>query len=361
MVGWLRWCAVAAGVAVLAALPSAAGLLPARDGEVSAGALLDRIRGSADTGYSGYAEAVGGLRLPLTDQFSGLVDLLGDRSRLRIWWRGAQDWRIDALAATGETDVYGDATGTWTWSYEDDRVIRAAVPPVRLPRGADLDPAQLARRLLSEAQPAEVSRLPARRLAGRDAPGLRLRPDDPQTTITSVDVWADAATGVPLRVEVSGAGQSVVQTSFLDFSAGAPDPATTAFQPPPGDELSVERSGDLATGVDRFAPYLPPDELVGYPLRRRVDGLGAIGTYGRGVTVLLALPLPGRVAGPLGEQLATTPGVTETAAGPQLSVGPLSLLLTDVGERTWMLAGTVTVDTLQRAAAALVASPPRQR
>ena len=361
MVGWLRWCAVAAGVAGLVALPSLAGLRPAREADVSAADLLARIKTSADAGYTGYAETVGGLRLPLTDQFEGLTDLLGDRSRLRVWWRGPDDWRIDALAATGETDVYGDATGTWTWEYEGEHAVRAAIPPVRIPRGADLDPAQLARRLLSEADPGEVSRLPARRVAGRDAPGLRLRPDDPQTTVRSVDVWADPGSGVPLHVEVVGGGTTVVSSSYLDFRPGTPDPSTTSFIMPPGESVRVEQSADLATRIDRFAPYVPPDELVGYPLRQRVDGLGAVGTYGRGVSVLVAIPLPGRVSRPLGDQLEGTPGLVDTAAGPQLTVGPLSLLLSRVAGRIWLLAGTVTTDTLQRAAAQLAAAPPRIR
>ncbi len=50
----------------------------------------------------------------------------------------------------------------------------------------------------------ELSRLPARRVAGRSAAGLRLVPADPASTIARVDVWADEASGLPLRVEVYG-------------------------------------------------------------------------------------------------------------------------------------------------------------
>ena len=52
---------------------------------------------------------------------------------------------------------------------------------------------------------AEVTSLPSRRIAGRDTQGLRLRPADRRTTVDHVDVWADAASAIPLRVDVVGA------------------------------------------------------------------------------------------------------------------------------------------------------------
>lgn len=362
----LRWSAVAGAVAILAALPTVVRVWPAGGSDIPAAALLARIQGSTGAGHSGYAEVVGGLQLPLTDQFSALTNLFGDRTRLRVWWRGPADWRVDTVDATGESDLHQDSTGTWTWDYEGSDARRTAPASVRLPRAADLDPGQLGRRLLAEATAGEVVRLPARRVAGRDAPGLRLRPTDPQTTITAVDVWADPATGVPLRVVVTGAGAArpVIEASYLDFNGQPPDRSVTAFEPPTGNDIHVEGgSEDLASRVDAFAPFLPPVRLAGYPLRERLDGLGSVGTYGQGVTVLAAVPLPGQVASSLDEQLAKTPGIRETPAGPLLAVGPISLLLTDrvAGGRTWLLTGTVTTAALLRAAADLAAQPPRLR
>jgi hypothetical protein len=362
----LRWGAVAVGVAVLASLPTVVRKWPVSDSGVSARMLLAQIQNSERAGYSGYAEAAGGLNLPLTDQFSSLVDLFGDRTRLRVWWRARDDWRVDAIDATGEHDIHQDATGTWTWDYEDDHAQRAGPASIRLPQPSDLEPAQLGRRLLSEASAADVSRLPAARIAGRDAPGLRLRPTDPQTTVTNVDVWADPTTGVPLRVAVygTGSGRPIMDSAYLSFSSGTPAPADTAFEPPPGQHTRVESgTDDLASRVDTFAPFLPPLELAGYSLRERVEGLGSIGTYGRGVTVLTAVPLPGQVSYRLNQQLADTPGIQDTPSGPLLSVGPLSLLLTDriAGGRTWLLTGTVTTQTLMRAADDLSRVPPRFR
>lgn len=360
--GGLRWGAVAAGVAVLVALPLAVGALPAReDRGLSAEELLGRVQRSASVGYSGYAEAFGGLVLPLTQEFSSVADLVGDSTRLRVWWRGDQDWRVDSLTAGGETGLHRDYDGLWTWDYERDSALVTTEPPVRLPRAADLDPAGLGRRLLSEARPGEVSTLPARLVANRSAAGLRLRPADPGTSVERVDVWADRATGLPLRVEVYGAGggRPVVQTAFLDFDPSTPAAATTRFTPPRAGIVRREINPDLAAAINVFSPVVPPAELAGLPIRRRVDGLGSVGTYGTGLTVLVAVPLPGRVARPLRDQLSGTPGITVTPAGVRLAVGPLSLLLTEpTGRRSWLLTGTVTAATLDRAAAEIAANPP---
>jgi hypothetical protein len=292
---------------------------------------------------------------------------------------------VDAISPTGEHDVHRDEFGIWTWDYEDNRAVRSDEPEVRLPRASDLDPAQLGRRLLSEATAAELSRLPARRIAGRDAPGLRLTPADKQTTINRVDVWADPDTGVPLRVEVGGVGLAlpVVAATYLDFSSDRPSAALTGYDPPTGLGIKVEGGNDdLAARIDSFASVEPPRTLAGYPVRERLEGLGAIGTYGNGVTVLTAVPLPGRIAGPLGETLAKTPGVLDdpgtptqgtldtpdgqvTVFGPGvrtllITVGPVSLLEVFVSGDdgpAWLLTGTVTADVLRRAGTELTGVP----
>jgi hypothetical protein len=374
-----RWSAVVAGAALLVALPPTLRLLPASDRDISAPALVARIKASADVGYSGYAEAVGGLRLPLSSQFSALVDLFGERSKLRVWWRGARDWRVDAISPTGEHDVHRDEFGIWTWDYEENRAVRADEAEVRLPRASDLDPAQLGRRLLSEVQASEVTRLPARRIAGRDALGVRLVPADKQTTINRVDVWADPDTGVPLRVEVGGVNLAlpVVSATYLDFSSERPAQKLTAYDPPTGLGIKVNGGNDdLAARIDSFVSVVPEQNLAGYPLRQRLNGLGAIGTYGQGVTVLTAVPLPGRIADPLADTLSRTPGVTvippelgqftlddgvtltEPVNGRALliTVGPVSLLEVFVGGESgpaWLLSGTVTADVLRTAATQL--------
>ncbi|HST64943.1 MAG TPA: hypothetical protein VLM05_07120 [Mycobacteriales bacterium] len=362
--GTWRWAAVALGVAVLVSLPLAVGALPARPSEVSATDLLRRVQASGGVGHSGYAESVGGLVLPLTTDFTALTSLFGDRTRIRSFWRGPEDWRVDALQTTGEASTYRNGSDVWTWDYEQNTATVGIEPPVRLPGVPDVEPAALARRLLSEARPADVTRIPARRVAGRDAAGLRLRPSDPGTTIDRVDVWADAGTGLALRVEVYGKGTArpVLETAFLDVSTAVPPPGATLFTPADPGRLRGGTSTDLAARINLFAPVVAPPALAGLPGRPGVTGLGSIGSYGSGLTLLVAVPLPGRISRPLADQLERTPGATRSPDGIRLAVGPLSLLLTDnPGQRSWLLTGTVTAATLDRAAAQLAADPPAER
>jgi outer membrane lipoprotein-sorting protein len=355
-VSW-RWAVVVLAVVALAAAPSVVARLPVDGTDVSAADLLARVQGSSAVPYSGYAQSTGGVVLPVTDQLSSLTNLLGDTTTLRTWFRGPDRWRVDTVLLTGERDLYRDGLQTWSWDYEADRAVLSTDPALRLPREADLLPTELGRRLLSEADPSEVSRLPAVRVAGVDAPGLRLVPRDARTTVSEVDVWVEPGTGLPLRVDVLGDGATrpVVTTSFLDFSTAVPDAATTSFTPPPGAEVQRQGPTDLAALADQYAHAVPPTTLAGLPARDRV-GAGAVGIYGRGVTLLAAIPLRGRDTRGLRDQLTATPGAVVDANGVGVGVGPLNLRLTPRGAdgTSWIVSGTVTADTLTAAAQQLV-------
>lgn len=347
-----RWLLVGLGVLLLLTAPVAIRALPVDESDVSAASLLQQVKDSGSVGYSGYAEALGGLSLPVTDRFSDLATLLGERTRLRVWWRSTEEWRVDAIGLTGETDLIHGSGGLATWEYEASRVTYTADAPVRLPRTADLVPAVLGRQVLGEARPDEVTRLPAERVAGREAPGLRLTPSSPQTTVDHADVWVDPQTGLAVRVAVYGSGSSpAVTTSFLDLTTSTPAAADTAFYPPPDADVQFDEVVDIAAAADKFAPFRPPRQLAG--LRRRVtEGVGAVGEYGRGVTRLIVIPLWDDTADPVREQLVKTSGAREGRRGVSIAVGPLSLLLTNSGAETpnWLLAGTVTRQTLLAAA-----------
>jgi hypothetical protein len=356
-----RWLVVAVATLAVLVLPWAVGSIPARVHAKAPAAVRAAILSSAATGYSGYAEAAGGLSLPVSDQFSSIANLLGGTTQLRVWFRSAQDWRVDELGLAGETDVHAGSKGTWTWNYEANRASFDPQPSdqqVRLPVASDLVPADLGRRLLSEAVPSELSTLPGVRIAGRSAVGVQLVPDQPTSTVARVAVWADSATGIPLRVQVftRGAAQPALSTTFLDFAAGTPPAAQTAFAVPAEATVQINSGVDLPGLISRFAGVqAPPASLAGFTRNATLPGLGTVGVFGRGVTEFVVAPLPGRTAGSLRDQLRRTLGVSRTAAGLAVVSGPLTLLLSEPGGRgrSWLLVGTVTSATLSQAAAGL--------
>jgi hypothetical protein len=355
--GW-RWGVCAAVVAVLVALPFVVRYAPVPVSDATPAALLARIQASAARPYAGYAESTGSLALPTTDQLDDVSSLLSGRTQVRVWWRSAADWRADTITPAGERSTRTTASGSLAWDYEDNRVVTSTPEPdgtIRLPRDTDTLPPQLAARMLSDARPDEILALPARRVAGRPTEGLSLSPSDPLSSVGRVDVWADAASGIPVLVEVFGRTGDVaaMASTFLDFTDAAPTAGDLAFVVPPGVRVRPTPRSDLVRDVARSGGPLPPQTLLGFPRSSPAAG-ATIGEYGRGVTQVTVGALPDRLAGSLREQLRLGTGARETPEGVVVGVGPVGLLLTTSRAGfAWLVAGTVTADGLARAATEL--------
>ena len=356
MTSFNRWCVLALGVLLVIAVPVAIQALPARDSDVSASALLERVNAAEDEAWSGYVETTGALDLPVADDFSDVGALFSDGTRMRAWWRGSDDWRVDRLLVSGETDLVHQHGVTIEWSYERDRARISRDPDIRLPRTADLVPPVLAERLLRDVTADDVRRVGARRVAGVSAPGLRVEPGAPQSSVDHVDLWADPDSGVPLRVEVYAEGDDAPSfvSEFRDFSSARPAQAETTFDGAPGIEVDHDDVLDIADAANQYAPLRPPASIGGLQMSSSSDG--AVGVYGVGITQLIAIPLRHQEADPLREQLRQTPDVTTDATGTLVAAGPLGVLVTGAdGDRGWLITGTVTASTLTQAADDLAA------
>lgn len=349
----LRWTAAGALVAVLAALPALIGALPASDAAVSATALRARVLASAGVGFSGYAESAGGLALPVTDQLTSVANLFSERTTMRVWWRSGTDHRVDVITAGGETDTRTGPGETWTWEYERATATRRTTTPLALPAPPDLLPSAIGRRLVSEASAAELSRIGARRVAGRDALGVRITPSQPASSVSSVDVWVDARSGLPLQVQVFGreAGRTALDTRFLDLELTRPDAATTAFTPPYGATVREGRESEVLLEAGQRVENLPlPATLAGLPRRRLAGVPEGIGLYGRGVTLLAVAPVPERLAAGLQNTLSRSPTAVVDAAGVRVAAGPIALMVLSRQRGPYVLTGTVTPNALKAAA-----------
>lgn len=347
-------------VAAFVALPFGVAALPVSAVDPDAARLLGRVERSAQLPYQGYAETTGTLGLPVTGALNDVSSLLGGRTQQRVWWRSASEWRADTIGPTGERDTYSSARGQRSWDYEGNRVVfTRAEPPgaIRFPRACDTLPPLLAARLLSEATASQVTPLPSTRVAGRPADGLQLRPGDPRSSIGHVDVWADRASGVPVRVEVYDRGSSApaLSSTFLDFDDALPSGSTTAFTPPPGARKRYGQPANLVRQIGSLRGLEAPATLLGYPRGASPVGLEGVGRYGRGVTQFAVGALPAGPASSLRDQLLLAQGATKLPEGIALSVGPVGLLLTDpaVTGASWLLTGTLTPAALAQAATEL--------
>ena len=353
-----RWAVVAVLVGVLVALPPVIRALPASDDDVAAADLRAAALSSADVSFSGFAESAGGLALPVgTPRLTSVVDLFSDRTRMRVWWRSADDARVDVLTPGGETGSHLDPTGTWTWSYEDLRAVRSPRRPLALPSAPDLLPSSLGRRLLSEATAEELSRTGPRRIAGRDALGLRVTPAEEAASVDRVEVWVDAASGLPLQVEVyaEGADLPALDTRFLDLDLADPGPGSTRFTALTGMRLSVDESGDVLDRAGReLSTVRLPDELAGLPRRVVAGAPSAVGLYGRGVTLLAVVPVSHGLAFDVAQSLRAVPSAVRGPRSVRATVGPLGLMVLDQRrDHAFLVTGTVTSDALAAAAAGL--------
>jgi hypothetical protein len=355
-----RWIVVLSVVAVLCALPLAVRAWPVRAAGPDAAALRERMLASADRPYQGYALSTGSMGLPELPRLAEVSALLSSTSQMRAWYAGRDRWRVDVVDTGAERGLYQTPNGQYVWDYAGNQLTRVVgEQPARLPRAADLMPPDLARRLLAAADGDGIAPVPARRVAGVAAAGLRITPSDPRTTIGRVDIWADPSTGLPVQVEVTGRGadRPVVVTRFLELEQAAPN--RDVLTPPdarPGMGFTVTITPDVVSALDRLRFARLPARLAGQPRRDPVGDLSAVAVYGTGLARWVVLPLPGRVGAEAydgaerwGRDLDLPDGEAVLISRSLLSV----VVLRPGGRRTYLIAGLVEADLLRRAAAEL--------
>jgi hypothetical protein len=364
-----RWSIVVAGVAVLCLLPLIVSVWPVGRATADPEPLRRLVLASVSRPYSGYADSQGQLRLPDLPALGDVAALLSSSTRMRAWYAGPQAWRVAVFEPTGERDYYGTDMGAYVWDFERNLVTyTVGETPVRLPAPGDLLPPELARRLLAGAGPGDaVTALPARRVAGVSAAGLRLAPKDPDTTIGRVDVWADPTTGLPLQIEIGNRadGATVFTSRFLDVDQRTPTPDLVKPAVPDSAGFTATSANFLTATLNGIARgvTLPP-RLVG---RARavnpVSGLavGGVGAYGAGLSTFVVLALPGRTASDAMAGLRDRGGlpvIITNGEGYESHTSLVSALIVQyTGDRrlrrTYVLAGPVTPDLLRRAAVEL--------
>jgi hypothetical protein len=392
--GWWRWLVVAAAVAVLASLPALVAAIPARAPGLSVDQLYAKVVASAGQGYQGFAVSAGIAGLPSFPQLADSISLLNGETHLRVWYAGPDRWRVDQIGVGTEVDVYQQPGVSTTWDFGRNQLSTVVGDqPLRLPRGADLVPPELARRVLALTAPARatatqatpgqvtpgqvtpgqatasqgtsgtavLTALDARRVAGIDAAGLRITPLDAHTTVGHVDLWADPATGLPLQVEITGRGAAapILVTRFLDLRIATPDDA--ALSPPPG---GPSAGHTFTNGADvsrafrslRLGPL--PDALAGSARTDDPATSVGLGVYGTGFTRFVVIPIPRQTGSDAFDRAKAAAGVLLALPGGDGMALQTQLLTVMVvrapsARRTYLVVGFVDLATLLPAASDL--------
>ena len=278
----LRWLAppavafvliagVGFGPGLFATGASAAPILPA----VSAEDLVARIVGATPPSFSGTVQTKTNLGLPsvgsLFPSGSSVLSMILSPHTIKVSSAPEGKFHLAVPDGLTETDVVSDGSQLWVWqsgaqtvthlaggaaSGGDDHTSDAG------DRSPEPTPDAIAKKLLAQADP--TTRVFVRgtaTVAGRDAYELVLAPTSSTTLIADVIIDVDAATSLPLAVQVlaKDAGTPALEVRFTDISLGAQPASAFTFTPPPGAAVI-----EAAT----------PEELLFGPGRPQGDGPG---------------------------------------------------------------------------------------
>jgi hypothetical protein len=358
-----RWAVVAAGLAVLCALPVIASALPVSVPPLTASQLRGRILASADESFAGYAESNATFGLPPLAGLTSLTSLLDGATKMRVWQATPTRWRVDVLSDAGERDTY-ELSGcrTYIWDSGDELLTEVrGRQTFRLPRPADLVPPALALRLLSEGgRQARFSVIAPVRVAGHGAAGLRMTSADPASTVGRVDIWADPSSGLPLMVEIFGrdSARPALKSQFFQVSSWTPDPRVLTPVRASGTGFTVTSANNLTGALRHLGLIDLPAQLAGRDRQPVLPGYEAIGVYGGGLATFVVLAVRGSAAQNLVPDALSAGGAALDVLGGTgaLISAPLinAVIVQPAGFfATFLLAGTVSAQVLEQAAAML--------
>ncbi|MCZ2402238.1 hypothetical protein IV498_03340 [Paenarthrobacter sp. Z7-10] len=393
---WRRWLPAAVVPAVIAAAVLASGIQASAVGQLPAKTpqeLIAMVSQSSVRQFSGTLEQSSHLGLPelpaaAPAAAAGALEFLTGSHSARIYVDGPQRLRVQVMDQLAERDLVRNGNQVWGYNSKDNSAMdwTSPAPPTKSApaepapaegptpgagptAGVGTTPKELAENFLRAVTPStNVSVGEQVRVAGRDAYQLVLEPRSTQTLIGSVSIDVDAATGMPLAVNVRARGQQEAAASiaFSKLDLSAPPSSMFTFAPPAG--ATVQHG----SSPQQHVPHV--DSGLNGNLPFSISGMGW--------ESVLQLPAQAASTGPNSTQLdpaqsnpaqshsgQLNPGqlnsgalnsgalnspllaqaTTSVAGGRLLSTALLNVYLTDDGR---IFAGSVPLDRLQDAAAA---------
>jgi outer membrane lipoprotein-sorting protein len=265
------------------------------------------------------------------------LDLISGSHTARVEVAGSSKERIAILDSSAERDVIRDGRSVWVWNSKTNSATHVTATGGAEPETAaptTTTPAALAQELLARVDgTTTVSVDAAQTVAGHDAYTLVLTPKTSAITIGSVRLAIDAATGLPLDVQViaRGASSPAFETGFTELSYGAPAASDFAFTPP-SDAKVTTRTLAGPTGSHARVPGAATET------KPTVTGSG----WSSIVEVAAS-----RVPADLASNATVTRLTTPVDGGRVLHTALVNVLLTSDGR---VLAGAVPVSSLESAA-----------
>lgn len=297
-----------------------------------------------------------------------LTQLLAGSHTLHIAADGPGRQKVSIVEDAAEYSVIHNGDEVWAYDSATNSAYHLTDVPQesgaakdkgerKLPEGLPTSPQGAAKQLLDAVDgTTSVSVDGTARVAGRSAYQLVVTPKAADSTVGSVRIAVDSATGVPLRFTLApkGGGKAIVDVAFTKVDFAKPSAATFDFSPPKGAKVTTEKAGEHATEDGTHGTRPAPGELSG------LDGLGGVDVLGKGWDSIAELQLPkdalnqspgqAKDQGSEGPSLLSSFGKdvkgdfgTGTVVGTRL----VNALITESGK---VYVGTVNQDALIRAA-----------
>jgi outer membrane lipoprotein-sorting protein len=298
-----------------------------------------------------------------------IVTLLTGSHTTQIAYGGPDKQRVAIfLSDLSETDVVHNGNDIWTYSSDSNTVTHNTLTPgsekTHAPdMTAQVDPAKAAQQALAEIDPStKVTVDRTAEVAGRPAYQLDLGPRDPQTLIGSVQIALDAATSMPLRVQIWSRQDSTTpafSVGFTSISLSAPSDSTFDFSKPPSATMAPSPISSQA--FDRFPAHA--SHHAGAVGSDTAQG-PAVKTIGHDWTTVFVAKLhdmsPAPATTPTPGKRTGGPGLAQeldglgkrVAAGHVITTSLLTILVTNDNR---ILVGAVTPSRIEQVAASRAA------
>jgi outer membrane lipoprotein-sorting protein len=220
---------------------------------VNAQDLVAKVLSATPPSFSGTVQTKTNLGLPslgaiVPNNGSSVITMLLSPHTVKVSSAPGGKFHLGVPDGVAETDVVSDGAQLWVWQSSGQTVTHLAHPTGEAAgsdtaggeaAGAAVEPTPdaMAKKLLTEADP--TTRVFVRgtaSVAGRDAYELVLAPKSDTTLVADVVIDVDAATSLPLRIQVlaKDSGTPALDVGFTGIDLAAQPDANFTFTAPPG-------------------------------------------------------------------------------------------------------------------------------